>query len=169
VGREERDHVAVIECKAGGAEALRIGAEIEATPDEAGLEVGQAIPAIAIRLEKRVEIGEEEDGRARHAAERLLETEIGRLLTEVTPLQELEGMRGGAIGVGAGLDSLHRVNGQIEIHQSRGHVRPPATGGVPERRGKLLDADGRAGELARGAASQDRVCQRAPRPRPRRR
>src|SRR5439155_6241475 len=126
-----------------------------------GLEVGQAIPAIAICLEERVEIGEEEDGRARHAAESLLETEIGRLLTEVTPLQELEGVRGRVIGVGAGLDSLHGVNGQIEIHQSRGHVRLPATGGVPERRGKLLGADGSARELPRGATSKDSVRMRA--------
>src|SRR5882672_7128952 len=94
VGREERDHVTVVEGEAGGSEALCVGREIEAAPEEAGLEIGQAIPAIAIRLEERVEIGEEEDGRARHAAEGLLEAEIGRLLTEVTPLQELEGMRG---------------------------------------------------------------------------
>src|SRR5262249_30463347 len=142
--RKERHHVAVVERETGGPEALRVGREVESSPDHASLQVGEAIPAIAVPLEKRLEIREEEDGRARHPSERLLETQIGRLPAKVTALQLLEAVLDGAIDVCPRLDSLHGVNGQVQIHQGWGHIRPPTPRGMPERRGQLLGADGLA-------------------------
>src|SRR5439155_5185185 len=62
VGREEGHDVVVVEGEAGGAEALRVGGQIEPPTDDPGLEVGRSIAAIAQPREDALEIGEEEDG-----------------------------------------------------------------------------------------------------------
>src|SRR5262249_24321885 len=63
----------------GGTEGEGWGGEKRPPADEAGLEVGRAIATIAEGLEDRAQVGQEEDGGGRHAAQRLLQTQEGRL------------------------------------------------------------------------------------------
>ena len=137
VGRKEVDDVAVIEREPRRAETLCVGAQVEPAADQARLEIGEPVAAVAEGLEERVQVGQEEHGRARHAAQRLLETEIGRALADIAAPDLLQRVGLGAVGVGARLDPVDGVRVHVEIHEARRDVGGPAPRGVPERGGEL--------------------------------
>src|SRR5258706_13650718 len=83
VGREEGDDLAIVEREAGRAETLGVGAQIEPAADETGLEIGDAIAAIAQPIERTAQVGEKEDRDRRRASERLLETEERGIAPEI--------------------------------------------------------------------------------------
>ena len=82
VRREEPHDLGVVEREPAGAEAQGVGRQVRAAAGDAGIEVGQAIPAVAPRLPDRVERRQEEDRRRRVATQRLLERQIRRLVAE---------------------------------------------------------------------------------------
>src|SRR4029450_1155976 len=108
-----------------------------------------AVAAIAVRVEERREIGQEEHGGGGHASQRLVEAEESRFTAEVSTLYELEGGDVRVIGVGARLDAFYGMHAEVEIHRFRGDVDGPGTRGVPKRCREVVGADGLAGELTR--------------------
>src|SRR5207249_8253300 len=64
VRREELDDVTVVEGEPRGAKALRVGGEVSAAAGNAGLEVGEAVAAVAEHGEDTRERREEVDHRS---------------------------------------------------------------------------------------------------------
>src|SRR2546425_6066970 len=56
VGREEVDHILVIESQSRRAEALRVGAQVETAANQPRFQVGEPIAAIAMSFEYRIQI-----------------------------------------------------------------------------------------------------------------
>src|SRR5207244_2078493 len=87
VGREESNDLAVVEREAGGAEALRVGAQVEPPADDPGLEVGHAITAIVRSRQDALHVGEEEHGDGGGPAEGLIEAKEGGVGAKVSGLE----------------------------------------------------------------------------------
>src|SRR5262249_14291591 len=152
---------AVVEREPGRAEPLAVRREVRPPTDHSGLEVGQAIPSIAVHAEQRVERREEVQDCGSVASERLLETEGGGLAPELSRADELQRVLLSPVAVRAGGEALHGVDDHRDLSKSRRPVRGDRPRRPPERGGKLDRRQCRVSELPRGAAVLDRVAEAA--------
>ena len=99
---EEGGHVVVEKRQAGGAQALRIGCEIELAADDAGLKLHGAIA----RLPKRCRMGRRSARKkmsaAASAGKGLLQSQVSGLVAEISLLQTFEHSAAAMEDVGSG-------------------------------------------------------------------
>ena len=115
MGGEEAGDLVVEEGQAGGAEAQRVGGEVELAAFDGGFELGSAVVAIG----SMVQICEPVDVQRRIPSELLAEVEECRLAAEVACLQELELALASVVGVGSRVQAFNRVDDQVGLREHR--------------------------------------------------
>src|SRR5262245_56993003 len=102
VGSKEVDDVSVVVREAAGAEAERVRGEIRAATTQAGVEVDEAVAAVAEGGQDLVQTRQKVDDGGGITPQRLFQTEVGGLLTEHASPDQLEAMGVGPVQIGAG-------------------------------------------------------------------
>ena len=161
---EEGTDVVVKKRKAGGAEMLRIGCEIELAADDAGFKLHRAISAIAVALQDGAQVSQKEDRNCGVGGQGLLQSKVSRLGAEVARLQKLEQSAAAVKDVRTGLDALNRVDDQIQMVELRSQrieeIGGHAASGASQHGRELSQGDWRTSELAAGTAAQDDLLDR---------
>src|SRR4029453_19550140 len=118
------------------ADARSGGSGAAAPAGVAASQIRRQVAALAPGGEDRVERRQEEDGRRRVTAERLLEREIRRLAPELACPQRLQAAAWPP-GVGPRRETLDGVDDHVEIDEAAGHVGGDRGRGRPQRVGEL--------------------------------
>src|SRR6266545_2397129 len=161
IRREESGDLVVVEREAGGAEAARVGPEVDPPGDDAGLELRGAVAAGAEGIERAGKVGHQEVGGRRVRSQALLEAEKPGLPPEFAGAEQLK--LTATEHVRAGLDPLEGVRDQVglgEVRSVRRVVGRDSARATSQDRGEHLGADGAPGEDASRTAPPDDLFER---------
>src|SRR5579864_6224788 len=113
--REEAGHVVIVESESAASQLLGIGGEIQFPAEDSCFQLCGAIAAVPIALQNLFQICQEENIYGCICRNLLLETEVSRLVAELSALQRFEEFLIPVVYVSPGGQSDYVVHDQIQI------------------------------------------------------
>src|SRR5271167_2096617 len=115
VGREEANHVVVVEGEAGGAQSLSVGPQIQFAAKDSSFELNSSIPTIAETLQNGSQVRQKENVHCGVGGQLLLQSEVARLVTEVSLPQTLDHATVAVKDIRTGIEALHCMDDQVDV------------------------------------------------------